>query len=100
MPGPSVRGAGGGRGMGGGGGDINIHIDINMNIDIHIIINMNIEDYERYYLLFIRYSPFLFLIRYDLYFMMIFMFFYEKVKVILWSIRTFWYKGLAKTKEK
>ena len=27
-----------------------------MNIDIHIIINMNIEDYKRYYLLFIRYS--------------------------------------------
>ena len=26
------------------------------NIDIHIIINLNIEDYKRYYLLFIRYS--------------------------------------------
>ena len=25
-----------------------------------------------------------------------FSFFEEKVKVILWSIRTFWYKGLAK----
>jgi len=37
-------------------GDINIHININMNIDIHVIINMNIEDYKRYYLLFIRYS--------------------------------------------
>ena len=34
----------------------NIHIDINMNIDFNFIINMNIEDYIRYYLLFIRYS--------------------------------------------
>ena len=40
--------------MGWGWGDINIHIDINMNIDIHIIIIMNIEDYKKYYLLFIR----------------------------------------------
>ena len=55
MPGPSADGAGGGMGWG-VWGDINIHIDINMNIDIHIIINMNIEDYKRYYLLFIRYS--------------------------------------------
>ena len=44
-------------GVGGGAwGDINIHIDINVNIDNHIIINMNIEDYERYYLLLMRYS--------------------------------------------
>ena len=53
--GAAADGAGGG-GHGGGWGDINIHIDINMNIDIHIIINMNIEDYIRYYLLFVRYS--------------------------------------------
>ena len=26
--------------------------------------------------------------------------FYETMKVSLWSIRTFWYKGLAKTKMK
>ena len=46
-----------GQGMHGVGewGDINIHIDINMNIDIHSIMNMNIEDYIRYYLLFIKY---------------------------------------------
>ena len=25
---------------------------------------------------------------------------YQKVKVILWSVRTFWYKGFAKIKEK
>ena len=55
MPGPSVQGPGG-AGMGGGWGDINTHIDINTNIDIRIIINMNIEDYKRSYLLFIRYS--------------------------------------------
>ena len=29
-----------------------------------------------------------------------FSFFYEKMKMILWSIRTFWYKGLAKIKGK
>ena len=28
---------------------------------------------------------------------MFFHYFAKKVKVILWSIRTFWYKGLAKT---
>ena len=33
-----------------------MHINNDMNINIHIIINMNIEDYKRYYLLFIRYS--------------------------------------------
>ena len=38
------------------GGDVNIHIDININIDIHIIINMNIENYDIYYVLFIIYS--------------------------------------------
>ena len=27
-------------------------------------------------------------------------YFYEKVEVILWSMRTLWYKGLAKFKEK
>ena len=26
--------------------------------------------------------------------------FHEEMKVILWSIHTFWYKGLAKTNEK
>ena len=30
---------------------------------------------------------------------MIFSLVYEKVKMILWSIRTFWYKGSAKTME-
>ena len=31
---------------------------------------------------------------------MIFSLFHEKMKVILWSIRTFWYKGLAKIRKK
>ena len=30
----------------------------------------------------------------------IFILFYQTVKMILWSIRTLWYKGLAKIKEK
>ena len=38
--------------------------------------------------------------RFDICFIMFLNTFYETVKIILWSIRTFWYKGSSENKDK
>ena len=40
-----------GVGVGGCGHDSNIHVDINIHFDIQIIINVNLQNYNIYYLL-------------------------------------------------